>query len=153
MTREPGTYVLVLESSQRAQVTVGTLGRIQLEAGFYLYVGSALGPGGLAARVGRHARKSKQLHWHIDYVRAHCQLTEVWMTRDARPWEHAWAGALARMPGVTLPMPRFGASDCRCPTHLFGFVSRPEVDDFQRRLGPIPGRTNIETIKGGPLMK
>ena len=45
-------------------------GKLTLAAGQYAYVGSAHGPGGLRARVGRHLRAEKPLHWHIDYLTA-----------------------------------------------------------------------------------
>ncbi len=40
-----------------------------LKPGFYIYVGSACGPGGLRARISRHlCGKRKRLHWHIDRI-------------------------------------------------------------------------------------
>jgi len=38
--------------------------------GWYVYVGSALGPGGLAAKVGRHLGGRKMCRWHTAYLRA-----------------------------------------------------------------------------------
>jgi len=38
--------------------------------GVYLYVGSARGFGGLKARVARHLRAVKKVHWHVDYLLA-----------------------------------------------------------------------------------
>ena len=55
----PGTYVLLMRLSKRLDISVGTLGVLSAQAGYYVYVGSALGPGGLAARVGRHCRREK----------------------------------------------------------------------------------------------
>ena len=66
----PGTYVLVLRVSKRLEILVGKLGKLVVQPGFYLYTGSAMGPGGLAARVGRHCRHEKRLRWHVDYLRA-----------------------------------------------------------------------------------
>ncbi|HEX9029228.1 MAG TPA: DUF123 domain-containing protein, partial [Anaerolineales bacterium] len=50
----PGSYVLYLRLSQRLELGVGRLGRLSFPAGEYLYLGSAGGPGGLRARLGRH---------------------------------------------------------------------------------------------------
>ena len=36
--------------------------------GFYLYCGSAKGPGGLAARLARHMRHGKAIRWHVDVL-------------------------------------------------------------------------------------
>lgn len=46
---EPGTYALVLASSKASSVRIGGLSILRLQPGFYVYVGSALGPGGLCA--------------------------------------------------------------------------------------------------------
>lgn len=39
----------------------------------------------------------------------------------SRPMECDWSESLAAMPGIHVPAPGFGASDCqrRCPAHLF----------------------------------
>ena len=53
----PGTYALVVRVSGRSEIAVGKLGVLAAQPGFYVYVGSAMGPGGLAARIGRHCRR------------------------------------------------------------------------------------------------
>jgi Uri superfamily endonuclease len=55
MTSKLGTYVIVLASRTAGRVRVGKLGTFQLRPGFYVYVGSAHGPGGLRARLPRNA--------------------------------------------------------------------------------------------------
>ena len=62
----PGTCALVLAAAKRRTICVGRLGTFDVRPGFYVYVGSALGPGGLAARIGRHARQEKAFRWHVD---------------------------------------------------------------------------------------
>ncbi|MFQ5579314.1 MAG: DUF123 domain-containing protein [Nitrospiria bacterium] len=54
MKSEPGTYALILQSRSEARGQVGRLGQINLKPGYYIYVGSAFGPGGVQARVSRH---------------------------------------------------------------------------------------------------
>jgi len=120
---EPGSYALVLHSAARRTIRVGALGRVTIPSGFLIYVGSAFGPGGIRARVGRHARKSKPAHWHIDYVRRHVALEEVWWTTATARQEHQWARRLARR--LVAAAPGFGASDCRCPTHLYHTIEKP----------------------------
>ena len=68
---EPGTYILVLRSTEHCSVKVGRLGVLRLEPGYYAYAGSALGPGGVGARLGRHLRGPRRAHWHIDYLWAY----------------------------------------------------------------------------------
>lgn len=69
MRAECGTYLLVLRSHGEATVQVGRWGPLAVRPGVYLYVGSAFGPGGVRARVGRHLRMRKKPHWHLDYLR------------------------------------------------------------------------------------
>jgi hypothetical protein len=40
----PGTYALLLSSVSDAVIRIGRLGNLRLQPGFYVYVGSALGP-------------------------------------------------------------------------------------------------------------
>ena len=47
---EPGTYALVLAAIDRQTIQVGRLGAFDVRPGFYVYVASALGPGGLPVR-------------------------------------------------------------------------------------------------------
>ena len=116
---KPGTYALVLCCASKARVRIGRLGTMQLQRGYYIYVGSALGPGGLRARIAHHQRLSPCPHWHIDYLRAHTRLHCVWLCYDGRRREHEWARAMRKVKGATIPLPGFGASDCRCSSHLF----------------------------------
>ena len=81
---QPGTYALLLEATSTQEVQIGKLGVLHMKPGIYVYVGSALGPGGLAARIDRHALREKVLHWHIDYLRAETRLVAVWFARGAK---------------------------------------------------------------------
>ncbi|MFQ5740154.1 MAG: DUF123 domain-containing protein [Acidobacteriota bacterium] len=128
---EAGTYALMLRASSEQMIQIGRLGRLHLRPGFYLYVGSALGPGGLAARLGRHCRSCHSPHWHIDYLKPSLALQEIWYTRDPERREHQWANLFGDMAGASVPLPRFGASDCCCDSHLFFFSDRPSIRQFQ----------------------
>ena len=121
----PGTYVLILSLPCSQPVTVGRLGRFHFVAGWYAYVGSARGPGGLAARVARHLRPAKPLHWHIDYLRAQAQPKAVWFREGAMSLECVWAEALISQPEASTPIRYFGSSDCRCFSHLVHFAAQP----------------------------
>src|SRR5208337_915533 len=91
----PGTYVLVLSSRSTDLIQIGKLGALQLQLGFYVYVGSALGPGGLRARLAHHLKPSRRPHWHLDYLRAHTRVEEICYRHDARRLEHIWAAHLS----------------------------------------------------------
>lgn len=118
-----GTYALLLRCARTREVTVGALGRLRFEAGWYVYVGSALGPGGLAARVGRHRKAVKKPRWHVDYLRRVCALEEVVERRGAERLECVWAGRLEGLRAVE----GFGSSDCGCTAHLFYSAERPDL--------------------------
>ena len=132
MKKESGTYVLVLQVTHTAKIQVGALGEFSLKPGFYLYVGSAHGPGGVAARVKRHLSGEKKTHWHIDYLTPHAPIIEVWYAYGERKLEHTWASILEKMTGNRNNLKGFGSSDCSCKTHLFFFGTRPSLQEFQK---------------------
>lgn len=116
LPRAAGSYGLLLAAPALANLAVGRR-RYTLSPGLYVYVGSALGPGGLAARVGRHRRGAARRHWHIDYLLPHVALLGVLVRQDPARLECVWAGALAAQAQAVIP--GFGSSDCRCSGHLF----------------------------------
>lgn len=134
MKPEPGTYVLILCSDSQAEVRVGRWGRLAVEPGYYLYVGSAFGPGGVRARVLRHCRKAKSRHWHVDYLRECLIPVGAWCSYAGRDLEHRWARSLAGMAGMTA-IKGFGCSDCNCRAHLFATATAPELARFVDLVG------------------
>jgi len=130
----PGTYSLILSSSIEKPVTIGRLGTIFLKPGFYVYVGSAFGPGGLKARLNHHFNRSSRPHWHLDYLIPDLSVYEIWYTYDQVRREHQWAAVHAQSRGAHAPLPGFGASDCRCPSHLFFYPSKPSGRNFSRNI-------------------
>lgn len=142
VTSDPGTYVLVMRAPEAGSATIGKLGTIDFEGGWLLYVGSAFGSGGLRARVRRHLRDAKTVHWHIDHLLVELDVTEVWWTDDDRKWEEDWAEALRGMPDARIPLRRFGSGDCGCEGHLVHLPERPDVDALRERVsgaGRVPG--------------
>jgi Uri superfamily endonuclease len=133
--RRPGTYALLLRLKRARAVAVGRLGHFRFPAGTYVYVGSARGPGGLAARVARHLRRSKPLRWHVDYLRPWGRPLAVWLVEGDQQRECLWASTLAATPGASVPAPGFGASDCGCPAHLLHFPDVPDRAAFAQQAG------------------
>ena len=119
-----GTYVLVLSSPRTARIAVGKRLRVTLDAGCYLYAGSAFGPGGLDARLRRHQHGVGRRHWHVDYLRAATTFVGAIVDRGSERREHQWAAELKAC-GDYATIPGFGCSDCRCTTHLFHAASAP----------------------------
>lgn len=127
---QAGLYALVCVLPQAVVLSVGRLGEVAFPAGWYVYVGSARGPGGLAARVGRHLRPAKQVHWHVDRLLAWAEVREVWARAGDAPSECAWAAALAQARAARRWPPGFGSSDCRCAGHLVAFPEIPGAEIF-----------------------
>lgn len=115
---EAGTYVLWIDLRQPLQVSVGRRGEHVLPSGVIAYVGSARGPGGLRARLGRHLRAEKKPHWHIDALTTRVPVVAIWLVRAPDQLECTWARNLIGLPGSQIPVVGFGASDCDCPAHL-----------------------------------
>ncbi len=138
-----GSYVLVLRSAGTFQQQIGRLGQFSCQKGYYLYVGSAFGPGGVKSRVMRHADKYRSLRWHIDYLKPHVELVEIWYSHDPRHREHQWAKLIHKL-SYEIPMKGFGSSDCDCDSHLFYFSNKPRFVEFERLvLGKYRGHRDI----------
>ena len=135
-----GSYLLVLRLNARQRIAVGGLGRVFFPAGWYVYVGSARGPGGLGARLGRHLRTGKPLRWHIDYLREKADVCGIWASPGPENREHDWAGQLRGEAAASMPAVGFGASDCRCAAHLFHFRRTPAETGLFDRLAGEPDR-------------
>jgi Uri superfamily endonuclease len=147
MDNRRGTYALILACQGSSSVQIGRLGTVTLEPGWFVYIGSAFGMGGLAARLHHHLHSSASPRWHLDYLRGYLLAREAWVSAEPLHQEHAWAQACLRLPGATIPLARFGASDCACPAHFFRFAEKPDLLRFTSLLG-LPGMGNgmLETL-------
>ena len=112
----PGAYALILRLAGETRLDITSLRRPVLPAGLYLYAGSARGSGGIRARVGRHLKQPKAAVWHIDRLTEAAQVEAVIAFPGGRECAVA---EFAIAHGAGVPIPRFGASDCRrCVAHL-----------------------------------
>jgi Uri superfamily endonuclease len=102
--------------------------------GYYVYVGSALGPGGVRARVLRHCRTNKSEHWHIDYLPM--SPVAAWYRHTTECLEHRWAELFSSVMGLS-SIPGFGCSDCRCESHLFVAHREPDFAAFAAAAGNV----------------
>jgi Uri superfamily endonuclease len=132
----PGTYAVLLQPLQ-CDIRIGRLGSLRLDGGCLIYVGSAQGPGGVAARCRHHLRSMARPRWHLDYLRPHCRITGLWVSYGNACLEHDWVRSLAALPGAAHPLAGFGASDCRqqCPAHLIHLPQAPSAAELRRCLG------------------
>lgn len=125
-----GTYVLLLNLPVNKTISVGKLGTFDFPAGWYTYIGSAFGAGGLLGRIKHHLQPTEKPHWHIDYLRREAELKEIWLAPDSERREHDWVELMIAVPGAVALVDGFGASDSSQMTHLFYFDIRPSLEDF-----------------------
>lgn len=153
MTNESGTYALALRAEAKQDIEVGALGVMTVRPGAYVYVGSAFGPGGVQARVERHARGDGSTHWHVDYLRTVTTLETVWYTLDDTRRECFWARVLCEMSGAHVPRKGFGASDCNCLSHLVRFEDPPSLETVRRRIQERdPEHAPIRKVEGNTVV-
>jgi len=120
---DSGVYLLIIQLRQECRLTAGSLGEIRLECGWYVYAGS--GRRNLSARIARHHRRRKRMHWHIDFLLACAEPRDVTSLpiRSRHDLECSLARAVAALAAGSTP--GFGCSDCCCPSHLFHFDHNP----------------------------
>jgi Uri superfamily endonuclease len=132
---QPGTYLLVLRAANNVSITIGKKQTtFHCIPGYYYYIGSAFGPGGIAKRVKHHMKVSEHPHWHIDYIRHHIPIVEIWYSTDPKHREHQWAEIFGSMYGISIPLNGFGASDCDCLTHLFYSRQKRSISKFRQTV-------------------
>jgi len=155
---QTGSYALEFSLPDPIYLRVGALGEHLIPAGHYIYLGSAGGPGGLRARLNRHLNplENHRPHWHIDALHQHAQPVAVcWWADMDHPTESPhrsnnirieclWSLLLSSLPDSQVPVPGFGASDCKsgCPAHLILFPGcRPvpvlSASDLRQKLAQI----------------
>jgi len=117
---EKGAYLLMLQLDAAVELNLHKTAMTRLEAGWYIYSGSAKGPGGLRSRLRRHFRKTKKSHWHVDHLTTQCADMAALSVVDGD--ECQFVSMLLKQPIFTIPSKRFGSTDCRkCDSHLLQF--------------------------------
>ncbi|WP_193173127.1 GIY-YIG nuclease family protein [Nisaea nitritireducens] len=115
----PGSYLLLLELAEPLTITIRKRDW-RLPAGLFVYAGSALGAGGLKARLTRHFRKEKKQHWHIDQVTMTARAMRALCFQENTECE--LSARLLASGRFSAPVPGFGSSDCKsCPAHFLEF--------------------------------
>ena len=129
-----GSYILLVELATEKNALIGKLGYLFFPKAFYAYVGSAMN--GLEARLARHLRKEKGLHWHIDYLLKEAKLLETILC-PSEPFAPCHSEGTKRPKNLAQgkfrvecflaralakefqSIPGFGSSDCKCQSHLY----------------------------------
>ncbi|MHC1605454.1 MAG: GIY-YIG nuclease family protein [Candidatus Methanofastidiosia archaeon] len=125
-----GSYILVVGLQNGIDLTIGKLGLMYFFPGFYAYVGSALNS--LEPRLNRHLRKNKKVHWHIDYLLEKASIKDIFYKEGRERDECIFAMELSEQFDS---VKNFGASDCRCKSHLFFSESYPKLLNAITELG------------------
>lgn len=111
-----GIYILTILIHKNLKLEMGALGKIKFKKGTYVYVGSA--QNNLEKRIGRHLKKDKPKFWHIDYLLSNVN-TEVLKVYYKEAEKLDECKIAKKMSAQSLPIKGFGASDCKCLSHLF----------------------------------
>jgi hypothetical protein len=131
-----GAYVLIVELAESIQITLPRKPKTTLQAGRYLYCGSAKGSGGIRARLSRHMRPGKVIHWHVDLLTAPGQVTGAWTFPGCDECE------LVRGP-VAPTCPNPGFRQHRLPEVLESFAKLAAASAKQ----PVPRRGQPEVFR------
>lgn len=125
-----GIYLLVIEVKKDIKVSVGSLGILTFNKGYYVYVGSA--QNSLEKRIARHlltkkGSNAKKLFWHIDYLLEddNVEIVKVFYKTGKKSEECEIARELSK---TEFFISKFGSSDCKCVSHLFKIKDLNKLD-------------------------
>lgn len=139
LTAVKGAYALVLRLEEPIRLDRPRIAGIRLTPGWYIYSGSARGPGGIRARLSRHFRREKTMHWHIDRLTVHAADLAALSLHGGD--ECDLVARLIESPALAMAAPGFGSSDCRrCKSHLLRFDGARRARGFETR-GSAPARS------------
>ncbi len=132
----PGAYILFIQVHAALEIAPGALAKSTLPAGLYAYVGSARGPGGLRARLTRHMRPDRRIHWHVDHLTRRAPVVAVLPLPGSERSECGCLKSLLAIEGVSVPVRGFGSTDCRagCPAHLVRLPDEISLPELEARL-------------------
>jgi Uri superfamily endonuclease len=119
-TIETGAYLLLMQFVAPIELSLRKQDTAKLEAGSYVYSGSAKGPGGLRSRLRHHFRKTKKSHWHVDQLTTQCIDLAALSVIDGDECQFIYR--LLEHSAFCVPFRHFGSTDCRsCESHLLQF--------------------------------
>ena len=124
--KNAGIYLLLIRLPRARNIKIGKLGTFFFKKGYYIYVGSA--QRNLSQRINRHKNKKKILRWHIDYLIKYASLLCVKSYEFSKKYECALCQYLSKLHNAEILSSGFGASDCKCATHLLFFRKKPEIN-------------------------
>lgn len=123
--KDRGVYLLIIYLPKEKRIKIGSFEEIDFKEGYYVYIGSA--KKGLSKRIARHKRKSKKLHWHIDYLLEESKILNDIPIITKFEIECSLAKEISQISNTSIQ--NFGSSDCSCISHLFYFHNNPLVNE------------------------
>lgn len=107
-------YILIIKIDECEILKIGSLGKIKIDKGYYVYVGS----GGLNTlkRIKRHFLKNKRVKWHIDYLTIEYPPYKAYIVVNENVNEIVLSKLLEKK---YVYIPNFGSSDTKDKSHLF----------------------------------
>lgn len=141
-----GAYILILRNDKKTGIEVGSIGKIQFEKGYYIYVGSALSGEHRLKRhlenLKRHSVKRK--HWHIDYIIPFFELAE-WYFLESK--DESLEGRIAHSLEIHFSdIDGFGACDSDENSHLFKSNNYCKIKE---KVGDICLKVNSKRVISG----
>lgn len=117
-----GAYLLLMENKTLQEITVGNLGKVSFQPGYYVYAGS--GMANLDKRVKHHQLKKKSFHYHIDYITpGFMRIKKTFLVRTTERIESELAVKIGKVCDEMVD--GFGCSDTKEKSHLFYFQNNP----------------------------
>ncbi|MBN1330431.1 MAG: GIY-YIG nuclease family protein [Candidatus Heimdallarchaeota archaeon] len=144
-----GSYVLFFSNEYQINLTIGALGVLSFSPGNYIYIGSALGPGGLVKRIERHLQKSKKIFWHIDYLTLNNSFSiksyfEIYSEISLECIIAKIVKESFNKDNIII-YKNFGSSDCCCDSHLFHI--KRSIDEIISIIKPIVQKYRFKLIE------
>lgn len=119
-----GVYVLLLSKECSGRIRFGRNSESDFPAGWYGYVGSAMG--GLAGRLRHHCGISNRPHWHIDRLRPYVTIAGIVCGITEKRIECDISCDLIQ---TLTPVSGFGSTDCGCHSHLYYHIKRKKIEE------------------------
>ncbi len=138
---DSGLYQLAISLPGRTLLTPGRLGTFELAGGLYVYTGIARR--NLRARLARHARKDKRLRWHVDYLLQYGIIKRIFIYPVETFTECELSLLILETLEGEIPIPRFGASDCRCRGHLVKCPVGKGVREMEKAVSRVGGSYSV----------
>ncbi len=133
-----GTYVIILSIQDLYYLKINKK-EFQIKKGIYIYVGSALGFGGISKRIERYFQIfngiKRNKHWHIDYLIPKAKNIIVIYAETNEKYECKLFQSLKNIIKNIEIIKGFGNTDCKskCGSHLL-YLGDIEIENIIEKV-------------------